>query len=44
MVLDQAGSSPLPKTPDNTINKGEEVAAAEYVPEQSLQIQSQVTI
>ena len=35
MVLDQAGASSLPKTPDNTINEGEEVAATEYVPEQS---------
>ena len=35
MVLDQAGASSLPKTPDTTINEGEEVAATEYVPEQS---------
>ena len=35
MVLDQAGESSLPKTPDNTIIEGGEVAATEYVPEQS---------
>ena len=32
MVLDQAGASSLPKTPDNTIIEEGEVAATKYVP------------
>ena len=35
MDLDQAGASSLPKTPDNTIFEGGEVAATEHVPGQS---------
>ena len=35
MVLDQAWASSLPKTSDNTIFEGGEVAETEYVPEQS---------